>query len=186
MKKDKSTHQHQEEEEQDLLQDKNAPVEEEDLLLSILNETSNVSCDIVEYIAGYIVRSLSSKIVCESCLKLLTSNTLQTYSLIGCKDRGGLIVPSHDVVKLCIMCDSVKMYKNTGKFTTAKNLLDLLILTVKTKCIGTNLFSEEHYYDQEPENNHVILLMKAVCKKYFTVRLHHYSKNLNESLHKKN
>lgn len=78
---------------------------EETTLLRILESTSSVTRDIVEYVAGFIFRSLRSKLACERCLKLLTSNVTDEDSLIGLKNRGELVQPSQSVVKLCLLCE---------------------------------------------------------------------------------
>lgn len=64
------------------------------------------------------------------------------------------------------------------------NLVDVMVMSVLRKCVGVPLFPGEHCFEQEPELNHVIPLMIAICKKYFKVRLHHFSKTVTENLHK--
>ncbi|KAG8287371.1 THAP protein [Homalodisca vitripennis] len=44
---------------------------EEEFLLSIFYLTTDVTCDTVEYVAGFVVRQIQKNIACESCLGLL-------------------------------------------------------------------------------------------------------------------
>lgn len=125
------------------------------------------------------------EILCKHCLDLLLANVTNEFSLIHAKNRGGLLTPSEGVVKLCVLAETeVKYHIHRGDITTLKNLMDVMVMSVMRKCVGVDIFPGEHGFEQEPEQNHIILLMKSICKKYFKVRLHHYSKTVSETLHK--
>ena len=61
---------------------------------------------VVEYIAGYVVKSTEKAIACTEC-KLALRAPDERYvessvpSLVRCKDRGGLVKPSKCVIKTC-------------------------------------------------------------------------------------
>lgn len=46
-----------------------------------------------------------------------------------------------------------------------------------------NIFSflNEHMYDMEPLNNHILYLIKAISEKYLNVRFYYYSKILSSN-----
>ena len=54
----------------------------------------------VGYMTGFIVRSILRQCKCYSCPLVLTDDTSHT-SLIGLKNRGGLVKPSKDILKIC-------------------------------------------------------------------------------------
>lgn len=147
--------------------------------------TSAITYNIVEYVAGYVVRSLRTKIICEECLELLTQKEMRLNSLTSVKNRGGLIQPSSDVHKICITCEKVlKTYLKTEHVSNKKNIDERLTQIVLRNFVGVKLFSRNnHTYEQDPENNHFVPLVKAICKRYFNVRLHYHAKNFNDNLH---
>ncbi|XP_046688695.1 uncharacterized protein LOC124374538 [Homalodisca vitripennis] len=153
--------------------------------MNILSNTSNITCDIVEYIAGYVVSKLKTEIVCCECVELLVGNVSCSQSLVKCKNRGGLVQPSKAVEKLCLIAESVvKFNLNKGDITSIKNLTEKMTSSVMKKCIGMDLFPGDHFLDNGPEQSHYVILIKAIAKKYFKLRLHHFSKKFNESIHK--
>jgi len=48
---------------------------------------------------------------------------------------------------------------------------------------GTHLFTclNDHALEQSPDENHIIMLTKAVVSQYLTIRLHHIATQHNES-----
>lgn len=60
------------------------------------------------------------------------------------------------------------------------------MLNVKLKeCIGKDILRDRngHFLQQDPDQSHFILHVKAICVKYFTLRLHHVSKLYNQGIH---
>lgn len=55
--------------------------------------------NVIQYIASYIARCVSLKSKCTHCIKLLLR--IQKQRLIELKDKGGLFIPSTDLIKLC-------------------------------------------------------------------------------------
>lgn len=51
-----------------------------------------IKFNVVEYISGFVVRSIFKNLNCEECLVSLTEKDVSSYiSLISCKNRGGLV-----------------------------------------------------------------------------------------------
>lgn len=70
---------------------------------------SDVVCDVVEYIGGFIVQKLLNKKsvkICGHCLELLQTNTVKSM-LITMKDRGGLVPPPKDVFDICLNIERI-------------------------------------------------------------------------------
>lgn len=62
---------------------------------------------IVAYIAGFVVFKLKKCLHCEKCILALSDckDGNNYCSLIKSKSRGGLIIPSSDVIDVCITCE---------------------------------------------------------------------------------
>jgi len=64
--------------------------------------------DVVEYIAGFVVRKIVNKMSCLNCVTAITENNDENaFSLIRVKSRGGLIKPSRDVLVLCKTAEQI-------------------------------------------------------------------------------
>lgn len=58
--------------------------------------------NIIEYIAGFISRNLKKHLTCDTCATMIEDkNEHYLDSFISFKNRGGLIFPSKDVIKIC-------------------------------------------------------------------------------------
>ena len=60
--------------------------------------------NVVTYIAGFVVKSLSNKLHCEICVSALTNKNIENKKfaqLINMKTKGGLTYPSEDVIFVC-------------------------------------------------------------------------------------
>lgn len=149
-----------------------------------------IKFNIVEYISGFVVRSNSKRLNCEECwISLTKENVSSKVSLISFKIRGGLVglQPSHDVKFVFKICENVIRLKFLGNaFVKQKNVLNITTLKVLNKCIGKDIFGNEssHFLEQDPDQNHFVFLLNAICVKYFTVRLHHFTKLYNQKIHK--
>lgn len=149
------------------------------------NLNCDVETDIVEYIAGYVVRSIQPKLLCQSCAKQLTDDeNPKTNSLIFCKNRGGLVNPSDAVTKICRLSEKV-LKEKLSKSNVVQNiqLLTELKMSLFKLSIGLNLFKGEHFFNTDVENSHFFLLIDAISKRYFNIRLKFYGKVVNEKTH---
>lgn len=54
--------------------------------------------NIIEYIAGFVIRRLQNKILCDECISVMMRTHTEHDSLINIKDKGKLIKPSVDVI----------------------------------------------------------------------------------------
>ncbi|RXG59667.1 hypothetical protein Avbf_08349 [Armadillidium vulgare] len=96
-------------------------------------ETLTLVCDnIVSYISGFIVRKLSKSIKCVSCIAALTNeNSVSPYmSLINIKNKGGLVLPSQDVIKTCRWCEKVIRQEVGVSPSFRKNIKSYLMYSV--------------------------------------------------------
>lgn len=150
--------------------------------LTNVTEISEFSNNIIEYIAGYIVKQLQKKLYCEECLRVLTIQSSNTNNFVYAVNRGGLIQPTQDVITICIKCERIIRHNlHISSNTMISKKLDETYLTnnVLQSLFDTNLFESlrEHTYDQTPMENHILHLMRAIVQKYIKIRLHHIALN---------
>lgn len=148
---------------------------------SVLTQFSK---EIITYIAGFVVTKLAKLIKCGDCQVALLSEDKFT-GLITHKDRGGLHYPSRDVILLCeyaekILRASIKI-KGTS-YLASKKAIAHMIKAVLKKNLGSKIFHSlnDHLKDQNPMDNHLVLLIKAVAMKYLDIRIHHLIKTISQ------
>lgn len=131
---------------------------------------------VITYIAGFVVRSVAKTVKCQHCLSVLRQDKFK--SLQAKKDKGGLVYPSGDVIKICEIAE--KIFRR-NKFI--KNPLHHLVQKCLKECLSLNFFNTiaEHFNEQSFINNHYGLLIKIICLCYFKTRIHYATKNLNKN-----
>lgn len=118
---------------------------------------------------------------CTTCSALLSSDTSQRTTrddtLISVKDRGGLSTPSSGVVEICIYTESI-----LRKMLSAHGLLKLSALSVVANTMS-------HINSCKPQlshsffcDNHAIMLMRAIIKRYSILRLHYEAKKATDNV----
>nr|XP_042898777.1 uncharacterized protein LOC122269484 [Parasteatoda tepidariorum] len=161
-------------------------------------------CDVTSHIAGFVSRKLLKNVKCTHCTSALTlkdeilpllpnscnnpsSLPFSNYKLTQRKNKGGLVFPSPDVVKICKVAEkNIRMMQASGRLHV-KHVVHKLI-TGSLRFISSNtvngVFNElnDHSYDQDPLNNHKILLMKSVLFDYIKIRLCHIGKLKTQEL----
>lgn len=134
------------------------------------------SKDVTIYIAGYITTNLKKNIKCCECLAAIVSH--EKYpGFIRKRDFGGLHYPSKDVIEICLYAEKVLRHiltVNGIAYFSNKNNLPKLIVEISKKFIFSNIFEElsEHILEQDPLENHLILLIRAITLRFLEVRIH--------------
>ncbi|KAL7635341.1 UNVERIFIED_CONTAM: hypothetical protein RMT77_014408 [Armadillidium vulgare] len=149
-------------------------------------ETLTLVCDnIVSYISGFIVRKLSKSIKCVSCIAALTNeNSVSPYmSLINIKNKGGLVLPSQDVIKTCRWCEKVIRQEVGVSPSFRKNIKSYLMYSVMQYLSFESMFPslQEHAKNNSIDENHICLLIKNIISAYLDVRLHYIGKEYSIS-----
>lgn len=153
---------------------------------------SACSQKICAYIAGFVVFKLKGTLHCEKCVEALTATDYTPIcSLIKLKSKGGLILPSQDVINVCLTCE--KYFRRNVILTESKlprlSVHEITQSVLKT-FINKDCFSSlsEHMLECEPTCNHIILLIKAIIEKYLQVRFFYagkqYTSHIREKLQK--
>jgi len=151
-------------------------------------QLSQCSTRIIAYIAGFVVRHLKKMIRCDTCVKALCGNeTHRECSFINIKNRGGLTLPSHDVIVICKIAETVIRFalRESGGKRLLKQMTEAYLLhQVLHRFIGNNnvfLSLEQHSCDQTPLQNHAVHLIRAVASKYIHIRLYFIGRSAIES-----
>lgn len=148
---------------------------------------SEVAIHIVVYIAGFVVRHLEKRLNCEPCLSVLRGDGSHVaYSLTHRKSRGWLVLPSNDVVDICVCAEKVFRCHTTGNSKVPlKNLFFKCVSEVLGEFIFKPVFKElaDHMKNQHPLDNHMILLIKAIATRYLLTRQKHATKRISDALH---
>lgn len=132
---------------------------------------------VVHYMAGSIVRQVSRKLKCISCLEILFApkDTVKT-GLIKQKDvKDTLINPAGDVVKLLKLAEKV-FRQNDKLFTRSSKSVLLKLQTDVLRMLPSNLFgSNDHLFTSTEvgEDSHYVSLIKLLLKQYFNIRIYH-------------
>lgn len=144
--------------------------------------------NVVVYIAGFVVRSLNSKLFCNICKEALQSERMHDdvyrndFNLLVQKDRGGLITPSADVITVCKTAEfCIRSAVNPAqKLMIGSHVSATLVNAVLMQLIGTGVFNclASHGLDTVPLGNHQVELMKSVAEQYVYIRLYHQCKVL--------
>lgn len=149
---------------------------------------SELSERIIVYIAGFVVRHLRKKILCEDCLNALISDNMILYSsMISIKNRGSLIYPSKDVIIICRKSEVVircALRESGGKKLLKKfSPTYLLNMVINNLLHNTSLFQEldDHCNNQTDFSNHSAHLIRATANKYITIRLYYIGSTVNEN-----
>lgn len=150
--------------------------------ISLLDKNiSNLSEDIeliVGYIAGWVVRGITKKLKCETCItSLLSDEKLRFHKLIQIKNMGGLCFPSNDAYEVCLQTEKSLRNLTRPSFSQKSDTQRLIALTLKT-FIGKDTFSvlSKHSLDQPTTDNHRLHLIRALIEKYLNCRMHYECK----------
>ena len=135
------------------------------------------------------VRSLT-KTKCDICNDGIVSTAINNlHSLISLKNKGGLCFPSEDVINICLTCERIfrrkvtvsHAYKNSLSNHECHKIVHEVLKTYLDSAIFNNILS--HMTDNEPFNNHIILLIKAIAETYLQVRYAYAAKQFTLNFH---
>jgi hypothetical protein len=136
----------------------------------------------VTYIAGYVARNLSKRLDCEMCKAALVGNedSQRHFLLLTTKDRGGLVKPSASTITICNEAERCFRRVQSEKPPNCRGFAEALTMAVMQETMSERaaVFADlhDHMFDTEPENNHVVQLVKHVAREYVKIRLYHWGK----------
>jgi len=142
---------------------------------------------IVEYVAGFVARRLTKALKCSACTTALT-DARRGFQLIDKKDRGGLVRPSRECLRICLKSEKIFrrfLAEGNGRIDGEKlipiRLAHTVLKTLNLRLEFTSL--DEHSLNQDLMYSHKIHLINSIAELYFRTRVHHVSRHyLNSAL----
>lgn len=133
--------------------------------------------DVIQHIAGFVVRQLIKIINCSVCCSALEDRYMH-HTLIDIKTRGGLKKPSIDVINICKIAEKVFTSRIQDLSRHSGNPINYLTIKTMAQLNINNLFISlnVHIASQSPINNHLLQIIKLIIKKFIVIRLHHHNK----------
>lgn len=135
----------------------------------------------VSYLAGYVVKMSRKFIKCDVCFSsMLADSELELsnmYLLIMCKNSGGLIFPSQDVIKICNAVENVIEKINV---TDEKKYEKLVVYCIRLLDIS-KLFVNINCEPDDEDENHVYSLIKCIILCYGKIKFHNQIKLINSA-----
>lgn len=126
---------------------------------------SEYASQVVSYIGGFVVRSVSKHLHCVDCAAMLTSDTV-TSLLTFIRNNGGLVEPSRFVHAAMHAAEAViRKGSQTGESVHMTTLRAFQEFARQHQAI----LNDSRHYIEDPQ--HVISLTKVLQKKYITLRL---------------
>jgi hypothetical protein len=140
--------------------------------LPSLTSLTQYSENVVEYIAGYVVKSVIKVLHCVPCTNALTDSS-NVCEFIKFKNKGSLINPSSDVIKICKLTE--KCYRECVSPNLNSVLKRNIPLTIAKRVMDLGVFEclKDHALDLDPLDTHINKLVQIVSSTYQKIRLHH-------------
>lgn len=156
--------------------DTNDDIDEDEFYL--VSETAfSVVGNILVYIAGYVVRKCRKQIKCTECQNVLIAKVTDpqndnTHILLKTRNRGGLITPSHGVMKII---NAAEKHLRTMSAMSIKCSSHQLQAKVLSDVGHLPLFPIVHHFidTQVGIENHFFTLLRTVVSIFFQLRQHH-------------
>ena len=147
--------------------------------------------NVAVYIAGLVVRKLVDKVSCQECKLSLVApprnidecnvDRDRHTALLDRKNRGGLLIPSYDVVTVCKVCERsyrTRLNSSMGKPPAGKMEKAKLVSEVLNIFSISDVFSalKDHLLDTDAMLDHRVLLLKLIANTYLSVQFYHTGK----------
>lgn len=132
----------------------------------------------ITYIAGFVKRKLQSEVKCLLCTEVINStpSSISYNSLISRKDRGGLMYPSDDLIKICQVTESkIQDIRTNDKLFNDKQILHRINL----KTVSTITTQYPGVYKHVDHDDHRYNLLKQTALIYSILRLKHLAREYN-------
>ena len=134
---------------------------------------------VIIYIGGYIQRKLLARSDCVDCDNVLKSSSISS-SLINRKDRGGLIRPNDDIIRIIKLSDNILNERvKTSDIFSELNLLKKLSIQAVTAVSSQfpNVFNDIGNHD--PLVSHRTNMIKEIIQMYLSLKINHFCRLKN-------
>ncbi len=142
----------------------------------------------ISYIAGYVSQMVAKKTLCQICWEALGSRqNSPESSFVALKDRGRLIKPTSDVIKICEETEkrfSRMLASTQGNLPRCKGIHEAIATSVLHDLDLSKVFKSlgDHMFDSAVDDNHVYQLVKLIVKSFCKIRLFHLGKEATQKI----
>ena len=144
-------------------------------------ELSQFKSDIVDYIAGFVVKKLVAKSSCTSCIAALKGDQFDpNHALIRSRDlESKMIYPSQFVFNILLTAEKVLTVELEKNWLSRKYFFDFIQLQICTSFVSL------HGHMFKGLDNHAYELLKQVVACYTSIRFKSFARQKNEEIRKK-
>jgi len=150
--------------------------EQQELLFDRIDSLDPFIEDIVNYIAGFVTKTIKRAIDCNICLSHCVDET-SVPVLAKMKSRTHFAA-TKDVVVICKCCESI--FRQNQNFIFKSNVLQSKCFQAVQEKVFLNDSMSEHICSQDLMFNHRIQLINYIIKKYLDIRLRYYGRCATE------
>lgn len=160
-------------------------LQDHDYSMPINPSLSDLSENVVAYVAGYAVGMAMKLIKCPTCIEAMQSgcNDNKHLLLLLRKKWGRLIIPSEDAIKICTLVEQKLrkvLYVTDGKIPSEPQFFSHFILNASTELLCWPLFYDLDSHNKEfltLAENHKSRIIKSLCVSYLKIRLFNLAKS---------
>lgn len=153
---------------------------EEELELDFINSEAwhltTYSTDVINYISGFVGKSISKKIKCTKCASLLKVEDSFSF-LQKRKEFGSLFKASKLLTEVCQVAEKTLRHcrDKLNVFVRKSQKADLILINNCLRVLPGNIYDHfgDHLYDEDIISDHFMDLIKLILKKYFNIRIYH-------------
>lgn len=167
-------------------------IEVEDQIIAFLPDLSEISENVVAYIAGFVVKKIKKIIFCNECQIILEESRASLddtyFNLLKQKNRGGLLRPSSDVIKICMVVEKkirLLMSINSNKIPKESNFLEVFVSEVASSILhNKKMFQQidDHIFDHGLMENPRCKIIKYIISIYAKIRIYSFAKKQTEAI----
>lgn len=142
--------------------------------------------EVVVYISGFVARAVRKKVLsCETCRRSLVSTTTllsENMQLLRLKNRGGLTVPSENVIILCTEAEKYLRKNSTNTYPPEHFVNMVKHILTKVRClvfgdVRDHVAGEDEEIIREDHSDHNNTLIKLILEQYYNIIRHHMLKS---------
>ncbi|GAB0099503.1 hypothetical protein DMENIID0001_153720 [Sergentomyia squamirostris] len=136
-----------------------------DYLFDVSSKTSEYRSQVLQYLGGYMAKTLQMEIKCQDCYAILEGS----FTLLWSRDLGFFKSPPQSILKICQQ--SERFFKQSLDRT--ENCIGKII-----KLVQYEVSNSSKMFAMTPLHNvrHCLLLINAICTRYLTIRLYYENK----------
>lgn len=168
-------------------------IEFEEEFIDLIPKLSDISENVVAYIAGFVVKKMKKITFCPKCISLLqqdgSSKDDTHFKLLNQKNRGGLLRPSVDLISICIFVERKVRYVislNDNKMPKEKIFFETFVTNLTRQAMEEKKYfvydDGDHIFEHTFLENPYSKIVKNVISIYAKLRFYSLAKKQTEDI----